>query len=50
MVDAIRSRALEWFGGDTAYDTRFEPSGTGFLSTHWPVSFALLADQAEETD
>ncbi|MFI5696321.1 DUF2891 family protein [Kribbella sp. NPDC051586] len=32
VVDAIRSRALEWFGEDTAYDTRFEPSGTDFLS------------------
>jgi hypothetical protein len=32
VVDAIRARALEWFGGDTAYDTRFEPSGTDFLS------------------
>ncbi|MGW7683273.1 DUF2891 family protein [Kribbella sp. NPDC054772] len=32
VVDAIRTRALEWFGADTAYDTRFEPSGTDFLS------------------
>ena len=32
VVEAIRSRALEWFGDDTAYDTRFEPSGTDFLS------------------
>jgi hypothetical protein len=32
VVDAIRSRALQWFGADTAYDTRFEPSGTDFLS------------------
>jgi hypothetical protein len=32
VVDAIRARALEWFGQDTAYDTRFEPSGTDFLS------------------
>ncbi|TCC35366.1 DUF2891 family protein [Kribbella speibonae] len=32
VVEAIRVRALEWFGGDTAYDTRFEPSGTDFLS------------------
>ena len=32
VVDAIRGRALEWFGEDTAYDTRFEPSGTDFLS------------------
>jgi hypothetical protein len=32
VVDAIRARALEWFGEDTAYDTRFEPSGTDFLS------------------
>lgn len=32
VVDAIRSRAVEWFGGDTTYDTRFEPSGTDFLS------------------
>src|SRR4051794_17255259 len=26
VVEAIRSRALQWFGEDTAYDTRFEPS------------------------
>lgn len=32
VVDAIRRRAVDWFGGDTAYDTRFEPSGTDFLS------------------
>jgi hypothetical protein len=32
VVEAIRVRALEWFGADTAYDTRFEPSGTDFLS------------------
>ena len=32
VVDAIRGRAIEWFGQDTAYDTRFEPSGTDFLS------------------
>ncbi|MEU4603809.1 DUF2891 family protein [Kribbella sp. NPDC023972] len=32
VVDAIRARAIEWFGQDTAYDTRFEPSGTDFLS------------------
>jgi hypothetical protein len=32
VVEAIRARALQWFGGDTAYDTRFEPSGTDFLS------------------
>jgi len=32
VVDAIRARAIEWFGADTAYDTRFEPSGTDFLS------------------
>ena len=32
MVDAIRGRAIEWFGKDTANDTRFEPSGTDFLS------------------
>lgn len=32
VVDAIRRRAIEWFGRDTAYDTRFEPSGTDFLS------------------
>jgi hypothetical protein len=32
LVEAIRVRALEWYGGDTAYDTRFEPSGTDFLS------------------
>jgi hypothetical protein len=32
LVDAIQARALQWFGDDTAYDTRFEPSGTDFLS------------------
>ncbi|MEU8227799.1 DUF2891 family protein [Kribbella sp. NPDC048915] len=32
VVEAIRVRALEWFGADTAYDTRFEPSGMDFLS------------------
>jgi hypothetical protein len=32
VVEAIRARALQWFGADTAYDTRFEPSGTDFLS------------------
>lgn len=32
VVDAVRTRAVEWFGEDTAYDTRFEPSGTDFLS------------------
>ena len=32
VVEAIRSRALEWFGDDAAYDMRFEPSGTDFLS------------------
>ena len=32
VVDAVRARAIEWFGDDTAYDTRFEPSGTDFLS------------------
>jgi hypothetical protein len=32
VVDAIKTRALEWFGNDTTYDTRFEPSGTDFLS------------------
>ncbi|MFF0269030.1 DUF2891 family protein [Kribbella sp. NPDC004536] len=32
VVEAIRLRALEWYGADTAYDTRFEPSGTDFLS------------------
>jgi hypothetical protein len=32
VVDAIKRRAIEWYGDDTAYDTRFEPSGTDFLS------------------
>lgn len=32
VVDAIRRRAIEWYGDDTNYDTRFEPSGTDFLS------------------
>ncbi|HEY3510298.1 DUF2891 family protein [Kribbella sp. NPDC051137] len=32
VVEAVRTRALEWYGEDTAYDTCFEPSGTDFLS------------------
>lgn len=32
VVQTIERRALDWFGGDTAYPTRFEPSGTDFLS------------------
>lgn len=32
VVEAIRAKAVEWFGGDTSYDTRAEPSGTDFLS------------------
>jgi hypothetical protein len=32
VVEAIRARSLEWYGNDAAYDTRFEPSGTDFLS------------------
>jgi hypothetical protein len=32
VCSAVRERALDWFGGDTAYDTRVEPSGTDFLS------------------
>lgn len=32
VVDAVRARAVDWFQKDTAYDTRFEPSGTDFLS------------------
>ncbi|TCO43981.1 DUF2891 family protein [Kribbella antiqua] len=32
VVDAIRKRSIEWLGGDTSYDSRFEPSGTDFLS------------------
>src|SRR5690606_1916652 len=32
VVAAVRRRALEWFGHDTSYDTRTEPSGTDFLS------------------
>lgn len=32
VVAAIDRRAMDWFGGDTAYPTRFEPSGTDFLS------------------
>lgn len=32
VCSAMRERALDWFGGDTAYDTRVEPSGTDFLS------------------
>jgi hypothetical protein len=32
VVEAIQARSLEWYGNDTAYDTRFEPSGTDFLS------------------
>jgi hypothetical protein len=32
VVEAAKVRAVEWFGGDTNYDTRFEPSGSDFLS------------------
>ncbi len=32
VVQAIERRALDWFGDDTDYPTRFEPSGTDFLS------------------
>ncbi|GAA1572230.1 DUF2891 domain-containing protein [Kribbella hippodromi] len=32
VVQAVRARSIEWYGADTAYDTRFEPSGTDFLS------------------
>ena len=32
LVEAARSRALDWFGADTDADTRIEPSGTDFLS------------------
>ncbi|MFI5734172.1 DUF2891 family protein [Kribbella sp. NPDC051587] len=32
VVDAIQARAIDWFGKDMDYDTRFEPSGTDFLS------------------
>lgn len=32
VVAAIDARARDWFGSDTAADTRWEPSGTDFLS------------------
>ncbi|MBB5159812.1 DUF2891 family protein [Saccharopolyspora phatthalungensis] len=32
LADDIRFKALEWFGSDTAIDTRFEPSGTDVFS------------------
>lgn len=32
VVTACRQRALDWFGADTDADTRWEPSGTDFLS------------------
>lgn len=32
VVDAVAERAVTWFGNDSAADTRFEPSGTDFLS------------------
>jgi len=32
VVDALRRRANEWFGADTGYATRWEPSGSDFLS------------------
>lgn len=32
VVDRVRVRAIDWFGADTGYDPRFEPSGEDFLS------------------
>ena len=32
VVAALEGRAAAWFGDDTAYPTRWEPSGTDFLS------------------
>jgi hypothetical protein len=32
VVDAVRSRAMDWFGEDADYQTRWEPSGSDFLS------------------
>ena len=32
VVEALRRRALEWFGSDVDYATRWEPSGSDFLS------------------
>lgn len=32
VVDALRRRAVEWFGADADYATRWEPSGSDFLS------------------
>lgn len=32
LVTACRQRALDWYGNDVGADTRWEPSGTDFLS------------------
>jgi Protein of unknown function (DUF2891) len=32
VVDAVRRRAVDWFGDDADYQTRWEPSGSDFLS------------------
>lgn len=32
LADRIEQKAWAWYGGDTDYPTRFEPSGTDFLS------------------
>lgn len=48
LVEAIRQRAIEWYGDDTAYDTRFEPSGTDFLSP--ALSEAELMRRVLSTD
>ncbi len=32
VVAQVRTRAVDWFGGDTDHDPRFEPSGEDFLS------------------
>lgn len=32
LANAIRDAAQRWYGRDTAYDARFEPSGSDFLS------------------
>ena len=32
LAEEVRARAVGWFGADTNYDTRFEPSGTDVFS------------------
>lgn len=52
VTAAIERRAIDWFGGDTAYPTRFEPSGTDFLSPSLSEAELMqhVLDQQEHAD